>query len=239
MGTHVYANDLEIAWKSTDGVATTAFPDPCWSPPPPKGGPILIPYGNTAFAPDITNGTCTVFIAGETVAIEDKAYFATSTGNEPATEAFAKGDKTSVIKGKAYFRSWSLDVVFEGLGVDRHTDMVSHNHGSMPSNTPLFPYISRGWFGGTTASKKKSVSNVLVPPTKTTPTQRKSSKEKARSRGFFKAARDAVALGAGIVVAGTGQTTIAPDWKSAWIQLKRPKSTRINWLTFSLRCPTS
>jgi hypothetical protein len=147
MVTHVYANDLEIACKSTDGVATTAFPDPCWSPPPPKGGPILIPYGNVAYAPDITNGTSTVFIAGQTVAIEDKAYFATSTGNEPATYAFSKGIRTNVIKGKAYFRSWSLDVVFEGRGVDRHTDLVSHNHGSMPSNTPLFPYISRSVFG--------------------------------------------------------------------------------------------
>lgn len=155
MATHVYANDLEIACKSTDGVATTAFPDPCWSPPPPKGGPILVPYGNVAYAPDITNGTCTVFIAGETVAIEDKAYFATSTGNEPATEAFAKGDKTSVIKGKAYFRSWSLDVVFEGLGVDRHTDMVSHNHGSMPSNTPVFPYISRSWIWNHDCAKEE------------------------------------------------------------------------------------
>ena len=143
MATHVYANDEEIACKATQGVATTAFPDPCWSPPPPKAGPILIPYGNVAYARDISNGTSTVFIAGQTVAIEDKAYFATSTGNEPATIASKKGDKTHVIKGKAYFRSWSLDVIFEGLRVDRHTDMVSHNPGSMQANTPLLLYIPR------------------------------------------------------------------------------------------------
>ena len=148
MATHVYANDLEIASKSADGVATTAFPDPCWSPPSPSAGPILIPYGNVAFARDIANGTKTVFIRGQTVAIEDKAFFATSTGNEPATYAFQKGLRTGVIKGKAYFRSWSMDVMFEGLGVDRHTDLVSHNHGSMPSNTPLFPYVSRGFLDG-------------------------------------------------------------------------------------------
>ena len=51
-----------------------------------------------------------------------------------------------VITGKAYFTQWSFDVVFEGFGVPRHTDMVSHNHGSVPGNTPLFPYLSRGLF---------------------------------------------------------------------------------------------
>lgn len=148
MATHVYANDLEIACKSADGQASPAFPDPCWSPPSPAAGPVVLPYPNTAFAPDLSNGTTTVFIVGKEIAVEDKAYFSTSTGNEPATQAFSKGFQTSVIKGKAYFRAWSLDVVFEGLGVDRHLDSVSHNHGSMPSNTPLFPYLSRSFFGG-------------------------------------------------------------------------------------------
>ncbi len=32
-----------------------------------------------------------------------------------------------------------------GVIVPRHTDLVSHNHGSMPSNTPVFPYLSRSW----------------------------------------------------------------------------------------------
>ncbi len=145
MATHVYANGQEIACKATDGQAKTAFPDPCWSPPGPAAGPALIPYPNTAFAKDITNGTATVFIKGKEVAIEDKAYFATSTGNEAATTAFGQGQKTGVIKGKAYFNTWSFNVIFEGYGVDRHTDLVSHNHGSMPSNTPLFPYVSRSF----------------------------------------------------------------------------------------------
>ncbi len=164
MATHVYANDLEIACKSTDGTATPAFPDPCWSPPSPSAGPIVIPYPNTAFAPDITNGTTTVFIQSKTVAIEDKAYFSRSTGNEPATQAFAKGVQTGIITGKAYFRNWSLDVVFEGLGVDRHTDMVSHNHASMPSNTPLFPYVSRGWFSHPCEKEEKKIERACAKP---------------------------------------------------------------------------
>ena len=148
MQTHVYANDQEIACKAVgnDGTSSQAFPDPCWSPPAPPAGPVVIPYPNTCFAESITNGTSTVFIAGKEVAIEDKSYFATSIGNEPATQAFAKGVATGVITGKAYFTQWSFDVVFEGFGVPRHEDLVSHNHGSMPSNTPIFPYLSRGVF---------------------------------------------------------------------------------------------
>jgi hypothetical protein len=106
---------------------------------------VVIPYPNTCYAGDITNGTKTVFICDKEVAIEDHSYFSTSTGNEPATSAFQKGVKTGVITGRAYFTQWSFDVVFEGCGVPRHTDLVSHNHGSIPSNTPVFPYLSRDW----------------------------------------------------------------------------------------------
>jgi len=155
MATHVYANGQEIACKATEGVAPSAFPDPCWSPPPPPAGPVVVPYSNSTDASRIRRGTCTVFIAGQTVAIADYAYFVTSTGNEPATHAFGKGLATGALKGKAYFRSWSMNVKFEGLGVARHLDLVSHNHGSMPSNTPVFPYVSRGWLGGHDCKKEE------------------------------------------------------------------------------------
>jgi len=141
MQTHVYANGREVASKAADGKATAAFPDPCWSPPAPGAGPVLIPYPNTVFARDITNGTATVKVCGTEVALEDHSYFATSTGNEGATQAFNKGVKTSVIKGKAYFQSWSFDVAFEGKGVARHQDLTTHNHGSKPGDTPPTYYI--------------------------------------------------------------------------------------------------
>jgi hypothetical protein len=145
--THVYANGQEIASKAvgTDGVSASAFPDPCWSPPAPAAGPVVIPYPNTCYAESITNGTQTVMIMGETSAIEKQSRFDISIGDEPATAAFAKGVATGKIKGKGYFTVWSSDVIFEGLGVPRHLDLVTHNHGSMPSNTPTFPYVSRGW----------------------------------------------------------------------------------------------
>ncbi len=196
MATHVYANGEEIACKSADGIAKTAFPDPCWSPPGPAAGPVLIPYPNTAFARDITNGTATVFIQGKEVAIEDKAYFSTSTGNEPATKAFGQGQKTGVIKGKAYFQKWSFDVIFEGLGVDRHCDPVGHNHGSMPSNTPLFPYMSRSFFRGHGCKKEEERIKRDCEPEDDLSATKKEIKGKSKVSALLKAKRQpAVTVG--------------------------------------------
>jgi hypothetical protein len=128
MDTHVYANGDEICSQAADGIASTAFPDPCWSPPPPSAGPVVLPYPNTAFARDLANGSVTVFICGTPVAKKDVSYLSTSTGNEPATFSLGMGKASQTIKGKCYFTEWSSDVKFEGLNVDRHTDRVTHNH---------------------------------------------------------------------------------------------------------------
>ena len=129
METNVFANDNEICSKAADGKSTAAYPDPCWSPPPPKAGPIVIPYPNTASASELEDGSTTVFICGKPAALRDVSYLANSVGNEPATQAFKKGLKTKVIKGKAYFTDWSPNVKFEGLNVCRHNDPMTHNHG--------------------------------------------------------------------------------------------------------------
>ncbi len=128
METRVFANDNEICSKAADG-QSAAFPDPCWSPPAPTAGPLLIPYPNTAYANQLQQGSSTVFICDAPVALKDVSYLANSTGNEPATQAFAKGYKSHVIKGKAYFTDWSVNVKFEGLNVCRHSDSMTHNHG--------------------------------------------------------------------------------------------------------------
>ncbi|MFB9245437.1 DUF4150 domain-containing protein [Massilia antarctica] len=128
MDTHVYANDNQISSKAADG-KSFSFPDPCWSPPPPGVGPVVIPYPNTAFAKHLQNGSSTVFICGTEVALKNVSYFSTSTGDEPATLLFKKGVKSGVIKGKAYFTQWSSNVKFEGLNVCRHNDTMTHNHG--------------------------------------------------------------------------------------------------------------
>ena len=41
------------------------LPDTCLSPPSPPAGPVPLPYPNTAFASDTTNGSTTVMISGQ------------------------------------------------------------------------------------------------------------------------------------------------------------------------------
>ncbi|WP_239663459.1 PAAR-like domain-containing protein, partial [Citrobacter koseri] len=60
----------------------------------------------------------------------------------PATPGFQKGISSGAIKGKAYFKSWSPNVKFEGLEVPRHEDLMTHNHGST-ANTPPSYYLDR------------------------------------------------------------------------------------------------
>lgn len=139
MANDVFANGLEIACKAADGMSNAAFPDPCFTPPPPNGGWVLVPYANTALAKDLENCSTTVFISGLPVAKKDISFIKTSTGNEPA--AGPMGQKTGVKKGKAYFTSWSMDVKVEGLNVCRHTDGMTHNHGSMTGNTGVWKYL--------------------------------------------------------------------------------------------------
>ncbi|WP_423600247.1 DUF4150 domain-containing protein [Roseateles sp. MS654] len=127
METHVYANDNEICSKAADGKAIIG-PDPCWSPPAPAAGPVVIPYGNTAFATKLTKGSSTVFICRKPLALRDKSFLTKSTGNEPATRSFAMGVATHTITGDAYFVNWSSDVKVEGLNVCRHLDPMTHNH---------------------------------------------------------------------------------------------------------------
>jgi hypothetical protein len=184
MHTHVYANNQEIACRAvgSDGTSACAFPDACWSPPAPSAGPVLVPYPNTCEASHISNGTTTVLIGGQTVAIADQSYFSTSTGNEGATQAFSKGAATGALKGKAYFTQWSSDVMFEGFGVPRNHDLVSHNHGSMPSNTPVFPYVSRGFWGHPCKDEEKRIERACAPEKDQSDTKTSLKKQSTMSR---------------------------------------------------------
>jgi hypothetical protein len=71
--------------------------------------------------------------------LKNKSYFKTSTGDEAGCAA-KKGVITSKIKGKVYFQAWSMDVKFEGKNVDRHLDLTTNNHASMPGDTPPWVY---------------------------------------------------------------------------------------------------
>lgn len=165
MNTNVYINDKEACSKASDGKSAGAFPDPCWSPPGPSAGPIVKPYSNTAKANQLAKGTSSVFICGTMVAMEDKSYFASSEGNSGATSAFPKGFATNVINGKAYFQTWSLDVRFEGHGVPRHEDLMTHNHGSFPSNTATFPYLSKSIWNDPCSKERDKIDKACAPET--------------------------------------------------------------------------
>jgi hypothetical protein len=142
MGNDVFANGREISCKAADGKSICAFPDVCFTPPEnpttPPGVPI--PYPNTGMAKDMTSGTKKVKISKKEVIKKNKSYFKKSIGDE-AGSAAKKGVITSTNRGKVYFNSWSMDVKFEGKNVVRHLDLTTHNHASMPGDTPTWPYI--------------------------------------------------------------------------------------------------
>jgi hypothetical protein len=43
--------------------------------------------------------------------------------------------------GKVFFNAWSMDVKIEGENVTRNLDLTTHNHGSVPGDTPVWPYF--------------------------------------------------------------------------------------------------
>ena len=142
MGNEVFANGREVSCKAADGKSICAFPDVCFTPPENPATPpgVPIPYPNTGMAKDTTSGTKKVKITGKEVMLKNKSYFKKSTGDEPGCAA-KKGVITSTNRGKVYFNSWSMDVKFEGENVVRHLDLTTHNHMSMPGNSPPWAYF--------------------------------------------------------------------------------------------------
>lgn len=157
----VFANDNEIAAKSADGSSLACQPDVCFSPGAPFPG-VPIPYPNSVFARDLDNLSRTVFLKGMGAALEDKSFFATSYGDEPATPGLKKGVVSGVIQGKAHFKSWSMDVKFEGLGVARHMDTVTHNHAN-PPNAMVQKYRSIWDKDGACAQDRLAVATKCAP----------------------------------------------------------------------------
>jgi hypothetical protein len=157
MANEVYANSMEIACRAAAGKSIAAFPDTCLSPPSPPAGPVPIPYPNTAYASDTSDGSTTVMISGQEVMLKDQSTFKKSTGDEAATKSLGMGVVTHAIQGEASFVSWSMDVKIEGQNVDRHLDQMLHNEQSVPANTATWPYIDASAMPrGGPCSKEKS-----------------------------------------------------------------------------------
>ena len=142
MSNDVFANGREISCKSGSGKSICAFPDVCFTPPENAATPpgVPVPYPNTGMASDTTSGSKTVKITKKEVMLKNKSYFKKSTGDE-AGSAAKKGVVTSVNRGKVYFNAWSMDVKIEGENVVRHLDLTTHNHASVPGNSPTWPYL--------------------------------------------------------------------------------------------------
>lgn len=141
MANQVFANGREVSCKAADGKSICAFPDVCLSPPTPPAGPVPIPYPNSGFASDTTDGSRTVTVSGKEVMLKDKSSFKKSTGDEAATKTLGMGVVTHQITGKVFFNSWSMDVKIESENVVRFLDLTTHNHMSVPGNSPTWPYI--------------------------------------------------------------------------------------------------
>jgi hypothetical protein len=142
MSNQVYANMMEVACKAAAGKSICAMPDVCMTPPQTPATPpgVPIPYPNTGMASDCSDGSTTVLVSGQEVLLKNKSYFKKSTGDE-AGSAPMKGVITGTNAGKVYFNAWSMDVMYEGENVVRHLDVTTHNHGSVPGNSPTWPYL--------------------------------------------------------------------------------------------------
>jgi endogenous inhibitor of DNA gyrase (YacG/DUF329 family) len=144
MANNVFANGREVSCKAAAGKSICAFPDVCFTPPQTPATPpgVPIPYPNTGLARDTTRGSKSVKISGKEVMLKNRSYFKKSIGDEAGC-APKKGVITSTNRGKVYFNSWSMDVKVEGKNVVRHLDLTTHNHRSLPSNTPPIVYLDR------------------------------------------------------------------------------------------------
>jgi hypothetical protein len=130
LGVTVIVNNLSVVHKGSSGTAIAAAPDACKTPSP--GGPVPLPYPNVAMSSDLAMGTVTVSAEGQPVATKD-ACFAVSTGDEAGV---AGGVVSGVIKGKAKFVNYSMDVKYEGANVARLGDPMTMNGNAPNTSTP-------------------------------------------------------------------------------------------------------
>lgn len=134
MGATVGVNGKTVVHSDSGGM-TIAFPDVCKTPSP--GGPIPIPYPNTAKSSDTADGSESVKMDGNPIMLSS-SNFSTSMGDEAGTAGGGVASNTT--KGKAEFINYSFDVKVEGKNVPRQLDQMVHNKQSSP-NTPPTPLM--------------------------------------------------------------------------------------------------
>lgn len=131
MAATTIVNNLTVVHKGSDG-SVIFGPDVCLTPT--SGGPVPIPYPNTAMSTDTDQGSKNVKVDGNPVMLQG-SVFSKSTGDESGSNG---GVSSGVTKGKAAFINYSFDVTIEGKNVPRLGDHMLGNKGSAP-NTPPSP----------------------------------------------------------------------------------------------------
>ncbi len=144
MANNVFANGRELSCKSGSGKTPCAMPNVVWTPPqaPPTPMGIPVPYPTTGMTSDSSKGSRDVKISKKEVMLKNKSRFKKCLGDQPG-KAPKKGFVTTQQGGKVYFNSWSMDVKIEGENAVRHLDITTLNHGSMPGNTPTWPFVDQ------------------------------------------------------------------------------------------------
>ncbi|MEZ4302569.1 MAG: DUF4150 domain-containing protein [Polyangiaceae bacterium] len=118
----VYANSRAILHKGDGNTHVAAPPDVCKTPSP--GGPVPVPYVNTASDSNLSKGTKKVKIEGKSAAKAD-SELSTSMGDEPGNAG--GGLVSSKFKGKLTWSASSMDVKLEGKGAVRFMDPTGQN----------------------------------------------------------------------------------------------------------------
>ncbi|SPB18052.1 VgrG protein [Caballeronia novacaledonica] len=158
MSNEVYANGRELACGAGEGKTICAMPDVCFTPPENPATPpgVPVPYPNSAFDSDTTDGSKTVEISGKEIMLKNQSYFKKSTGDEAGCAA-KKGAISGSTSGKVYFTSWSMDVIVEGENVVRHLDMTTDNHACPEANEAVpWPFVKK-----MTAAQKKKCATMI------------------------------------------------------------------------------
>jgi hypothetical protein len=146
----VFANGLEISAKKQGCKVIAAFPDTCFTPPQTPATPpgVPVPYPDFGTDSDLTSGSGSVKIGGETISQENGSKYSKCTGDE-AGAAPKKGIVTSKNTGAVYAQKWAMDVKVEEKGVVRFSDIATSNHACNPGDSP--PMVIVGKFFVTVA----------------------------------------------------------------------------------------
>ncbi|HXT79169.1 MAG TPA: DUF4150 domain-containing protein [Acetobacteraceae bacterium] len=123
MSVTVKADGLTISHKGSSGFSIATLPDVCKTPTP--GGPVPMPYPNSAQSSDLSDGTTTVQADGGNMIAIKGSHYQMTTGDEPGT---AGGVTSNTFKKETDWITYSFDVKMDGGNVCRSTDKKFHNH---------------------------------------------------------------------------------------------------------------